>query len=86
MSEKISGGRFNRISPSTGRGSIVAYSPLSTKSDMHDMPGNNVLAIPLSAIQTNTNTGKYIFFDGPSLTKCTHQNTFISFMQFQGNY
>ncbi|XP_052862683.1 uncharacterized protein LOC128269296 isoform X1 [Anopheles cruzii] len=52
MSEKLTGGRYNRISPSSGRGSIIAYSPLP-KSEQDCMgPGNNCLAIPLSAIQT----------------------------------
>ncbi|XP_049539008.1 uncharacterized protein LOC125953449 isoform X2 [Anopheles darlingi] len=55
MSEKLTGGRYNRISPSSGRGSIIAYSPLpKSEQDCLQAPGNNCLAIPLSAIQTTT--------------------------------
>uniref|UniRef100_A0A182U2I9 Uncharacterized protein n=1 Tax=Anopheles melas TaxID=34690 RepID=A0A182U2I9_9DIPT len=53
MSDKLTGGRYNRISPSSGRGSIIAYSPLpKSEQDCLQAPGNNCLAIPLSAIQT----------------------------------
>ncbi|XP_055528589.1 uncharacterized protein LOC129720818 isoform X3 [Wyeomyia smithii] len=57
MSDKLSGGgRYNRISPSSGRGSIIAYSPLpKSEQDCLQAPGNNCLAIPLSAIQTDNN-------------------------------
>ncbi|XP_058465745.1 uncharacterized protein LOC131439121 isoform X2 [Malaya genurostris] len=57
MSDKLAGGgRYNRISPSSGRGSIIAYSPLpKSEQDCIQAPGNNCLAIPLSAIQTDNN-------------------------------
>ncbi|XP_058837966.1 uncharacterized protein LOC131693822 isoform X5 [Topomyia yanbarensis] len=57
MSDKLAGGgRYNRISPSSGRGSIIAYSPLpKSEQDCLQAPGNNCLAIPLSAIQTDNN-------------------------------
>ncbi|XP_062561893.1 uncharacterized protein LOC134225652 isoform X2 [Armigeres subalbatus] len=58
MSDKLAaGGRYNRISPSSGRGSIIAYSPLpiSEQDSLKAAPGNNCLAIPLSAIQTDNN-------------------------------
>lgn len=57
MSDKLAaGGRYNRISPSSGRGSIIAYSPLpKSEQDCLQAPGNNCLAIPLSAIQTENN-------------------------------
>ncbi|XP_052563542.1 uncharacterized protein LOC120419151 isoform X3 [Culex pipiens pallens] len=60
MSDKLSaaGGRYNRISPSSGRGSIIAYSPLPKSEQdclIQGPPGNNCLAIPLSAIQTDNN-------------------------------
>uniref|UniRef100_A0A182JDF9 Uncharacterized protein n=1 Tax=Anopheles atroparvus TaxID=41427 RepID=A0A182JDF9_ANOAO len=58
MSEKLTGGRYNRISPSSGRGSIIAYSPLpKSEQDCLQAPGNNCLAIPLSAIQTAADHG-----------------------------
>lgn len=53
MSERGISGR-HRISPSPGKGSAVAYSPCPRSDD--EMPGN-VLAIPMSAIQTG-NSGK----------------------------
>ena len=57
MSEKFGVvGRYNRVSPSSGRGSIIAYSPLpKSEQDSVNAPGNNCLAIPLSAIQTDGN-------------------------------
>lgn len=61
MSERVISGR-HRISPSPGKGSAVAYSPCPRSDD--DMPGN-VLAIPMSAIQTgnsgNLCRGSFIF-------------------------
>ncbi|XP_055596157.1 uncharacterized protein LOC129746506 isoform X3 [Uranotaenia lowii] len=61
MSDKLTGGggRYNRVSPSSGRGSIIAYSPLpKSEQDCIQLqaPGNNCLAIPLSAIQTDNNS------------------------------
>lgn len=53
MSERVISGR-HRVSPSPGKGSAVAYSPCPRSDD--DMPGN-VLAIPMSSIQTG-NSGK----------------------------
>lgn len=58
MSERTLSGRYSRISPLPGKGSSVAYSPCPKSDD--EMPGN-VIAIPLSAIQTGNNistTGK----------------------------
>jgi hypothetical protein len=57
MSEKFGVvGRYNRVSPSSGRGSIIAYSPLpKSEQECANAPGNNCLAIPLSAIQDGSN-------------------------------
>lgn len=55
MSERGLTGRHSRVSPSPGRGTTLAYSPcpLTDPDDFMNMAGN-VLAIPLSAIQTDT--------------------------------
>ncbi|XP_065083542.1 uncharacterized protein LOC135705672 isoform X3 [Ochlerotatus camptorhynchus] len=69
MSDKLAaGGRYNRISPSSGRGSIIAYSPLpKSEQDCLQAPGNNCLAIPLSAIQTDNNNHQKAMPPMPSL-------------------
>uniref|UniRef100_A0A182P6Y4 Uncharacterized protein n=1 Tax=Anopheles epiroticus TaxID=199890 RepID=A0A182P6Y4_9DIPT len=74
MSDKLTGGRYNRISPSSGRGSIIAYSPLpKSEQDCLQAPGNNCLAIPLSAIQTDHSTvGHHV---GPHPVNLTHANS-----------
>uniref|UniRef100_A0A182K3Z5 Uncharacterized protein n=1 Tax=Anopheles christyi TaxID=43041 RepID=A0A182K3Z5_9DIPT len=72
MSDKLTGGRYNRISPSSGRGSIIAYSPLpKSEQDCLQAPGNNCLAIPLSAIQTTADHGHA----GPHPVNLTHANS-----------
>lgn len=53
MSERTLTGRYSRISPIPGKGSSVAYSPCPRSDD--EMLGN-VIAIPLSAIQTGNST------------------------------
>lgn len=62
MSERTLSGRYSRISPSPGKGSSIAYSPCP-RSDDEMSGGSNVIAIPLSAIQTgNNNSGNKVSF------------------------
>uniref|UniRef100_A0A182NSY6 Uncharacterized protein n=1 Tax=Anopheles dirus TaxID=7168 RepID=A0A182NSY6_9DIPT len=76
MSDKLTGGRYNRISPSSGRGSIIAYSPLpKSEQDCLQAPGNNCLAIPLSAIQTTADHGPIGGHHGPHPVNLTHANS-----------
>lgn len=51
MSERALNVRHSRVSPIPGRGSAVAYSPCPG-SDPDMLGSSNVLAIPMSAIQT----------------------------------
>ncbi|XP_050067267.1 uncharacterized protein LOC126556103 isoform X3 [Anopheles maculipalpis] len=75
MSDKLTGGRYNRISPSSGRGSIIAYSPLpKSEQDCLQAPGNNCLAIPLSAIQTTADHST-VGHHGPHPVNLTHANS-----------
>uniref|UniRef100_A0A4Y0BLB2 DUF7153 domain-containing protein n=1 Tax=Anopheles funestus TaxID=62324 RepID=A0A4Y0BLB2_ANOFN len=76
MSDKLTGGRYNRISPSSGRGSIIAYSPLpKSEQDCLQAPGNNCLAIPLSAIQTTADHSTITGHHGPHPVNLTHANS-----------
>ncbi|XP_055390557.1 uncharacterized protein LOC129619338 isoform X3 [Condylostylus longicornis] len=76
MTERVfNGGRHSRVSPSPGRGSKVAYSPLP-RSDPQDMELNrNCLAIPLSSIQTEKTPDKFTERCGPVLTGATYTLT-----------
>lgn len=54
INERVASGRHSRVSPSPGRGTTIAYSPCPL-SDPHVINlSGNVLAIPLSAIETST--------------------------------
>lgn len=57
MSERVSGGRYSRVSPSPGKGAIAAYT-LCPLNDPDILAGSNVLSIPLSAITLPTSSGK----------------------------
>lgn len=55
MSERALNVRHSRVSPLPGRGSSVAYSPCPGSDPDMIMGSSNVLAIPMSAIQTTNN-------------------------------
>ena len=64
MSDRNLNVRHSRVCPSPGRGSAIAYSPCPRSDSTSPPQGQemllgNVLAIPMSAIKTDT--GKFLF-------------------------
>lgn len=54
MSERATVGRFNRVSPSPGKGSAIAYTLCPANDPDPITASSNVLTIPLSAITLST--------------------------------
>lgn len=54
INERGTSGRHSRVSPSPGRGITIAYSPCPSSDPRAINLAGNVLAIPLSAIETST--------------------------------
>lgn len=67
MSDRALSGRHSRVSPVPGRGSSVAYSPCP-EADPDGIMSGNVLAIPMSSINTTFNINNNNNMTGSSNT------------------